>query len=102
VRNIVETWANQDLNKTAAWLEKLGVGQARDAGVHEFTRRVTDTDPAGAAAWAVTIADPETRDGSIERIYRRWVRRDQQSAYDFIATTPGASDQLRRKLMGAQ
>ena len=93
------TWADRDLGKTAAWLEKLPAGISRDAAVLEFSRQVTDKDPAGAAAWAGTIYDAGQRDTAMERIYRHWARTDPPAAAAFIANSPVVSDPMKQRIL---
>ncbi len=65
----------------------------------QFSRHVTDADPAGAAEWASTISDAGKRDNAIERIYKHWSRQDQTAAQNFLASTPSVSMELKQKLL---
>jgi hypothetical protein len=79
---------------------KNSVRRITRRAIHEFSRQVTNADPASAAAWASTISDPERR-GRQPRAHSiaNGPGADQQGAMDFIANSPAASPQLKQKLL---
>ena len=86
--------------KAAQWLETIPAGSGRDAAVSTFANKVVDTDPAGAAAWAATIADNSIRNNSLERIARHWMRVDETAASSWILASPLLTDEVKKRLLG--
>jgi hypothetical protein len=99
MRQVTAQWAEQDLVRTAGWLERLSPGASRDAAVSTFTQRASQTDPEGAAVWASTITDVNTRNNDLERIARQWLRVDKNAATTWINQSSALNADVKKRLL---
>jgi hypothetical protein len=91
--------AQQDLAKTAGWLERLPPGASRDTAISNFTGYAARTDPEGAAAWAATISDERMRNNQIQSVASTWLRQDKDSATRWIRQSNLLDDKTKQRLL---
>ena len=70
----------------------------RDRVLATFSQTITDVDPAGAVAWAATIAKPQQRDSAISQVYQQWKRTDPKAADAWLRSTTALSEQAKANL----
>jgi hypothetical protein len=80
------------------WLGSLGQGQARDAGVSAFTRRIATADPEAAAQWASSINDEGMRNSQLDAILGGWLKLNPTNASAWINNAP-LPDEMKSRLL---
>jgi ferric-dicitrate binding protein FerR (iron transport regulator) len=48
--------------------------------VKEFVNRISTRDPEGAAGWAMSIVDPDTKEQAVKKALSAWERVDPEKA----------------------
>ncbi len=57
VEKLINTWADEDFNAPAEWLQKNRGAPWQNAGLAAFCRKIAPFDPEAATAWAAGITD---------------------------------------------
>lgn len=94
---LMRAWAQSDSIAASAWLSEQPDGSVRDAAVVGFAESIQEFEPAAAAAWADTIADPDQRRQHLESSLRVWAARAPDEALEWVDTAelaPGLRDEL--------
>ena len=95
---VSETWTSFDPAGAAEWLSTLPAGPAYDSAVAHLVANITD-DPVAAFAWGTQINDGQKRGSSLERVVRRWSRRDPEAAREAIDAASQLPADERQQLL---
>ena len=61
---------------TAKWLNSFPPSVSLDPVVGEFVNRISARDPEGAAGWALSIVEPESRKSALDKVMKNWKKID--------------------------
>ncbi|MDB6134316.1 MAG: hypothetical protein JWM59_2559 [Verrucomicrobiales bacterium] len=80
VSGLVERWGAQDAESASRWLSGRPEGPARDAGVKALIGSISDTNPAEAWKWALSVSDSKARGDALKAVFRQWQGKDGSAA----------------------
>ncbi len=73
---VAAQWSNADVNSAVSWSQSLPKGAARDRALSLVSGKWTETNPQGAAAFAVRENDPQL----IRNVAAKWAENNPQAA----------------------
>ncbi len=83
--DLMREWALSDSVAASAWLEDQPDGRLREAAAAAFTATILPYEPAAAAVWSNSLADPRLRVESLEKSVGAWASQDPEAAREWIA-----------------
>jgi hypothetical protein len=95
--DLMREWAVSDSVAASAWLADQPEGALRQSAAAAFTAAILPYEPAAAAEWSNSLADPGLRVDYLEQSVRAWAARDGEAAAEWIAETE-LEPQLRAHL----
>lgn len=82
-------WAGENEPNSRAWVEKLPVGETKDAVVLSGVRRIAQSDqPQVAERWIAEIGDQEKRVAAYYELGAWWLQSNPKKAREWIRTAP--------------
>jgi hypothetical protein len=95
---IAASWARQDFEGFAGWVENQDPGPQRDRHVGQAVSQLISTERhADAVSWAMGISDEDQRLNSVRNAVQQWRHRDADAARAWAAEAD-LSDTLRQSL----
>ncbi len=80
VGSLISSWAKEDNQAVAKWLNGQPDGPMKTAAVNNYARTVVEIAPQVAAQWAMTMPAGQEREETLKRIYHCWQKKDAASA----------------------
>jgi hypothetical protein len=91
-------WSDDDPAAAGNFLNSIPPSADSDSARERYARNVFDKDPVGALSWAATITDPRERQNTTEALVRSWVRRDTETAKQWVMQS-AFSDETKQRLL---
>ena len=89
LESIAFDWAGENEQNSRAWVEKLPVGETKDAVVLSGIRRIAQSDqPQVAERWIAEISDPEKRVDAYWTVGWWWLQSNPKKAQEWIRAAP--------------
>lgn len=85
-RSLMQVWAASDSIAASEWLSRQPNGPKRDAAIEGFSQSIQSFEPAAAATWANTIANPELRITRLRESLAQWASHSPEAASEWIQT----------------
>jgi hypothetical protein len=76
IRNMMQTWAEQDYKAAGLWLDQAPAGLAKDTSIRAYAETVSRYEPEAAAQWVEILPPGKDKDITIRRIYDNWPKKD--------------------------
>lgn len=86
-------WTAENPDAAAAWINRLPVDANADPYIAAYSRRIASQSPAEAVDSALAIADPGTRDATLQEVGRWWYRQDQDAASAWLQQSGLSAEQ---------
>jgi hypothetical protein len=74
VAETVRQWSHIDPSSASAWLSAQPPSPERDQSLMVYTDTISVAEPQRAATWAVSIADPASREAALTQVMREWIQ----------------------------
>jgi hypothetical protein len=79
IRNMMQTWAQQDYKAAGLWLDQAPAGPAKNESIRAYAETVAKYEPEAASQWADILPPGKDKDVTIRRIYDNWPKKDDAS-----------------------
>lgn len=98
VGNVMSVWTQYDPTAALQWFTAEPVSANRDSMIEQFIYSVGATDSRVALDLAMTMSQPEQRSAQVSQLASDWLRHDQPSAEQWLATA-SIDPQLRDQIL---
>lgn len=100
IATVAKNWAREDAVATGDWLISLKPpSPTLDPAIANFAKAVMKDNPAGAMAWAATVADEKQRNSLMTQVAKQWAKTDADAALAYLQNI-GASATLLEFVFG--
>ena len=100
MQNLASGWINVDQAAASRWLMAQPAGAGRDRAVQAVVGSLSMQNPALAASWIPSLAEPQQRNLAIEHLARAWLDADRRAAEAWLAQTSLPEERKRQLLAG--
>ncbi|MEM6885718.1 MAG: hypothetical protein AAF571_11850 [Verrucomicrobiota bacterium] len=98
IRNVIDSWANNNVEAAAEWLASIPVNPSLDEATHTLSRKLAGVDPAAAVDWAGSITNEKTRERALYDAAREWIRNDPANGKAWVQSS-NLTQQQKDKLL---
>jgi len=77
IRNMMQTWAQQDYKAAGLWLDQAPAGPAKNESIRAYAETVSRYEPEAASQWADILPPGKDKDATVRRIYDNWPKKDE-------------------------
>lgn len=79
ISSLISDWTESDYQAAGTWLTQAPDGPVKQAAVSGYVETIAPYEPETAVQWAMTLPPGKERDGSLQKIYQKWPKKDPAS-----------------------